>query len=224
MTSQTKLDRVDGSVGRQVILPVGWVLATIGFYGPWIAHPTAALTLSGVDMGEFVKFLPGVLDGSLEVKRLLFYLPAFSIVVSVALLVGAKELRLSRLLRVAMLLLATIVSLQLLPPAWSPASLLSSEFQLQTLGLGVCWLLLAGFWLWGRLPSGLAGLLSAALSLTSMLLSAWQFLVVKPAIDAVYRLPVAIGWGFFACMAGLAAVTTGSAMLALRMRIRSREL
>ncbi len=68
----------------RLFLPFGWMLATVGYYGPWIVHKTAALTLTGSDMGEFVKFLPGVLDGSLRVMRQLFYLPPMAVALGVA--------------------------------------------------------------------------------------------------------------------------------------------
>jgi hypothetical protein len=202
----------------RLLLPLGWVLAAIGYFGPWIAHETAGLTLSGVDMGEFVKFLPGMLDGSLLVVRQFFYLPPFAVVVSVALLIGAQRLRYPGLVRVLALILAVPVSLQLLPPAWSPATLMIPEFRLQTLALLVCWLLLAGFWLLGRLPPWLSGSISVALALAAAMLSAWQFLVVKPAIDAVYRRPPATGWGFFVCLVGLLILTTASVLFVLRSR------
>jgi hypothetical protein len=201
----------------RLLLPLSWLLAAVGTYGPWIAHKTAALTLSGVDMAEFVKFLPGVLDGSLVVNRLLFYLPPLAIVVSVALLAGSHRLRFAWPLRLAMVLLAVPVSLQLLPPAWSPASLGTAEFRLQTLGLAACWLLLATFWLWGRLPAWLAGSLSAALALAAAAASTWQFLVVKPAIDVLYGQPPATGWGFFLCQVGLVAIVVAGATLVARI-------
>jgi hypothetical protein len=200
----------------RLFLPLGWFLAAIGYYGPWIGHATAALTLSGVDMGEFVKFLPGVLDGSLSIVRHLFYLPPLAIVVGVSLLAGSRRLRFAWPLRILMLVLAVPVSLQLLPPAWSPASLMTTEFRLQTIALGVCWLLLAGFWLLGQAPLWLAGLIAAMLSLAAGTLSAWQFLTVKPAIDAVYHMPPAAGWGFFLCMAGLALGTVAAISLVFR--------
>jgi hypothetical protein len=167
-------------------------------------------------MGEFVKFLPGVLDGSLSLVRQAFYLPPFAVVVCVALLVGLRRLRYPGLLRVLILLLAVPVSLQLLPPAWSPSSLVTAEFRLQTIALGVSWMLLAGFWLLGRLPLGSVGILSIVLSLAAAGLSASQFLLAKPAIDAVYHSPSSIGWGFFACIAGLLPMAAGSAILVLR--------
>jgi hypothetical protein len=230
LSTEASLGKIDNAVRPQRrltvvrwLLPVGWALAAIGFYGPWVAQPTAALTLSGVDMGEFVKFLPGLLDGSLSTVRQLFYLPPFACAVSVALLVGSRRLRFSWAVRVPALLLAVPVSLQLLPPAWSPSSLMTPEFRLQTVALGLCWLLLASFWLLGSLPPWLAGSLSALLCLMAMVMPAWQFLVVKPAIDDVYRLRPPVGWGFVLCLAGLGIMAVGSFLLVLRTRTRSRS-
>jgi hypothetical protein len=205
----------------RLILPLGWILAAVGFYGPWLAHPTAALTLSGVDMGEFIKFLPGVSDGTLTLTRQLFYLPAVAVVVSVALLISSRRLCYPWVVRLPTLLLVIPVSLQLLPPAWSPSSLMTPEFRLQVIAIGLCWLLLAASWLLERLPAWILGSLSAVLSLTALALSAWQFLAVKPAIDMVYGVRPTIGWGFLACAAGLAVMAVGSLMLVL-LSARSR--
>jgi hypothetical protein len=205
-------------------LPLGWVLGAVGYYGPWIAHLTVALTLSGVDLGEFVKFLPGVLDGSLPMVRQLFYLPPLAIVVSVALLIGSRRLSYPWLIRLLALLMAVPVSLQLLPPAWSPSSLMTTEFRLQVVALGICWLLLAGFGLWGQLPGWITSSLSVLLSLAAVTLSSWQFLEIKPAIDQVYGIqrPLApVGWGFFLCLAGLLLVAAGSVLLGLRDRAQT---
>jgi len=206
------------SGGLGWLLPLGWAMAAVGYYGPWIAHDTAALTLSGVDMGEFVKFLPGVLDGSLYVVRQLYYFAPLAVVLSVALLAGSRQLRYPWPARLAIWILAWPVSLQLLPPAWSLASLATAEFRLQAIALGACWILLAAFWLLGRLPLWLTGLLSAALSVAAGVLSCWQFLLTKPAIDQVYGQPPAVGWGFILCLAGLAVMVVTEAALALQAR------
>jgi hypothetical protein len=205
------------------LLPLAWLLAAAGYYGPWIAHNTAALTLSGVDMGEFVKFLPDVVDGSLMIVRQVLYLPPWTVAVTIAVLAGSPQLRFTWPLRMMLLGLAVPVSLQLLPPAWSPATLLTAEFRLQTVALGVSWLLLAGFWLWGRLPTRLTGSVCSLLSLSAIVLPAWQLAIAKPAIDQVYKTPPSIGWGFFVCMTGLALLAAGSALLAVSDRTRSSE-
>ena len=206
------------------MLPIGWGLAAIGFLGPWVSHQTAALSLAGVDIGEFVKFLPGALDGSLQLVRQWFYLPPFAVTVSIALLIGSRRLDYARVLRALVLLLAIPVSLQLLPPAWSPGSLMIAEFRAQAIALGISWLLLATFWLLGQLPAWLSGFLSAALCLSAIVLPLWQYLVAKPAIDEVYGLPPSTGWGLFLCLAGLALVTAASALLALTANSRAEIL
>lgn len=199
----------------QLLLPLGWVLVIVGYYGPWIAHKTAALTLTGSDMGEFVKFLPGVLDGSLQVVRQFFYLPPVAVSLTVALLVGNRSLGFPWLLRVGVLSASAVMSFQLLPPAWSPGSLMTAEFRLQPIALGFCWLALGGFWLLGRLPIRLTGLACCGLAILAGALAAWQMLIVKPAINATYGAPPAVGWGCAACFLGLAMLASAGAVIAL---------
>jgi hypothetical protein len=203
------------------MLPIGWCLAAVGFLGPWVSHPTAALALTGADMAEFVKFLPGVLEGSLRLIRQWFCLPPFAVTASIALLIGSDNLHYAKAVRALGLLLAILLSLQLLPPAWSPSSLLTAEFRAQTIALGISWLLLASFWLLRRLPSWLLGSLSAALSSIALVLPLWQFLIAKPAIDDVYSTPPGAGWGIFVCLTGLAITATASMILVLTTRSRT---
>jgi hypothetical protein len=231
LSSQATLSQLASSTrsGRllsvmRLLLPVGWVVVAVGYFGPWIAHQTAALTLTGVDMGEFVKFLPSVVDGSLQLARQLFYLPPFAVVVSIALLSSLDELNYAWPLRACILFLAIPTSLQLLPPAWAPSTLLTGEFRLQTTAVGLCWLLLAASWLLGRLPSWLVGSLSAGLSLGALILPSWHLLVARPAIDELYGIPPAIGWGFFLCLAGLALVAAASAAIVLGTAARRLAL
>jgi hypothetical protein len=211
-------DQAQRLVVARVLAPVGWALAAVGYFGPWIGHETAALTLSGVDMGEFVKFLPPVVDGSLDVVRQHFYLPPAAVVFGVAMLTCSRRLRYSTILRVPALALSIPVSLQLLPPAWSPVTLLSAEFRLQAVSMAILWLLLAGTCLWGRLSLRLLGVLSAAVALAAAILSAWQFTLAKPAIDRVYSATPSTGWGFYVCIAGLAVMTLAGGLMALQHR------
>jgi hypothetical protein len=171
-------------------------------------------------MGEFVKFLPEVVNGSLPVIRQLFYLPPFAITVSVALLICSRQLGYPWPIRAIIALAAIPVSLQLLPPAWSPNNLLIDEFRLQTIALGLCWLLLAGTCLLGRLPIPVLASLSAMVALAAIGGSGWQFLAVQSAISAVYGLPPAVGWGFPLCMVGLLVMGVTSLLPMTRNRAR----
>jgi hypothetical protein len=210
-------DEVPGHlVIARVLAPIGWTLAAIGYFGPWIAHETAALTLSGVDMGEFVKFLPSVVDGSLQVVRQLFYLPPVAVAFGIATLACSRRLHYPRILQVFVLALAIPVSLQLLPPAWSPFTLMSPEFRLQTMAVAILWLLLAGACIWARLRLRWLAVLNACVALAAAVLSAWQFKLAKPAIDGVYSTNTSTGWGFFLCVAGLAVMATAAVLSTLK--------
>jgi len=46
-----------------------------GYYGPWVAHRAAGLTVIGLDLAEFVKFLPNMSSGQTAIQREVFYLP-----------------------------------------------------------------------------------------------------------------------------------------------------
>ena len=222
MNGQTDLRSIDsitpaGQAGPLLrwLLPIGWAVAAVGYFGPWIGHQTAALTVTGVDMAEFVKFVPGIAEASFPIFRELFYLPPLAVVVSVAVLIGSKELAYPRPFRALVLGLALPLSLQLLPPAWSPGVLLTAEFRLQTAALLLCWLLLASFWLLARLPVVVRSALSAIPVLGAGTLPVWQFVILRPAIDGVYGSPVSLGWGLFACLAGLALIVVTNVVLFL---------
>lgn len=230
MNGETRFGKL-GATARQrreltavrVLLPLGWALAALGFFGPWIAHQTVGLILSGVDMGEFVKFLPGALDGTVPIYRQLFYLPPVAICLSIALLVSSKRLRLLWLVRALAFCIAVLASLQLLPPAWSPSSLLSPEFRLQAIALAACWIFLVASWLLASLPPWLAGSLSAILSLAALSLAWWQYLVVKPSINEVYGTPPPTGWGLPVCLAGLLIMAVASLVFVQNTTAPSRN-
>jgi hypothetical protein len=195
------------------LLPLGWALAAVGYFGPWIAHKTAALTVTGADMAEFVKFVPGVAEGSIGVYRQFFFLPPLAVVISVAVLISSARLGYPWVFRALVLGLSIPLSLQLLPPAWSPQTLLTAEFRLQTAALGLAWLLLASFWPLARLPQALRTGLSALAGLAAAALAAWQYLILKPAVDGVYGSPVGLGWGLVVCLGGLSLMTVASILL-----------
>ena len=230
MNGETSLGRVGAPTGQwrrltlvRLLLTVGWALAAAGFFAPWIAHQAVGLTLSGVDMGEFVKFLPDALDGSARVYRQLFYLPPIAICVSTSLLVSSKHLRLPWPVQAVAICIAVLASLQLLPPAWSPPSLVSPEFRLQTIALAACWLLLAVSWLLAALPPWLAGSLSATLCLAALSLALWQYLAIRPSIDEVYGAPPPTGWGLPICLIGLSIAAVAGLIFVQSTAARSRN-
>lgn len=229
MSSQSGVGTLDITAGMiwpsrvaKWLLPIGWGLTAIGFLAPWISHSTAALTLGGADLAEFVKFLPGTLDGSLRLVRQSFYMPPSAAILSIALLIGSHRLQYVGPLRAVTLLLAILLSLQVLPPAWSPSILLAPEFRVQTVALVASWLLLASYRLLSRLPLWLAGSLSSVVALVALLFPLWQFLLAKPPIDEVYAASQNAGWGLIACLTGLFVIAAAGGFLILSRRSRAQ--
>jgi hypothetical protein len=178
-------------LARWVIL-LGVILAAVGYFGPWVAHPTAALTLTGPDLGEFVKFLPQGAPG----WRQLFYAPVIAVVATIALLARSYPW----LVRGPLL------------PAWNVPALRTTEFRVQTVALLGCWALLLGHEWLGRLPRKVLGGVVALIAVAAAVVVVWQYAETRLAIGQVYSAnaaPPAVGWGLPVCLVGLALLVAG---------------
>lgn len=181
---------------------VGWLLAVSGAtWAPWVERPAAALVLTAPDLAEFVKFLPEVRSGALEIQRLLFLLPLFCITLGTPLAFASVISGSPRWLRILARLAVLPLALLLLPPVWNPVVLISEEFRLQTLGCIIC-LALATLWRpqW-RVPRFLTILLSLGW-IAAPSLAIWQFTKAQQAIAQAYAAPIVIGWGAWATLGG----------------------
>jgi hypothetical protein len=220
------------------LLPLGALITLWGYFGAWVPHKAAGLVIPGLDLAEYVKFLPAYRAGTLGIWREGFYLPLVAASLTLSLVAfrlpvgqggqagqasqGGRGWAVGRwLLRLALVLLAMVAALNLLPPAWSPPLLLTPEFRLQS---GVMVLLL-GLALLSPLPAllprALLALAVAGAALAALLLPLLQFLRVRPAIEALYGHGLPLGWGVYATAAGLLLLTATSLAL-LRPRSRKR--
>ena len=66
-------------------LSLGLTLILLGYFLPWLSHPTSGLTLIGLDISEWTKFMPQMRSGELP-HRDLFYLPPITLGALLALL------------------------------------------------------------------------------------------------------------------------------------------
>jgi hypothetical protein len=188
-------------------------LAALAYWGPWVEHDTAALKLSGQDMGEFVKFIPEISARQVRFPRQLFYLPPFVCAICMVLLAANRHLVYPRWLRMGMLGLALLLLPGLLPPVWShPKEWFTAEYRLQgiALALGAMTILAHGLFR-NVLPPTLA-LILGVLALTGLVPVQWAFWAIKPRVWAVYDTPtIRLGWGLWLGIAAWVGLAISSA-------------
>jgi hypothetical protein len=219
MTSQTNGDRQPGHAPAKPsswtahfwrwAIPAGAILTLCGFFGPWVNHRVAGLVILGLDLGEYVKFLPPVRSGEIALWREGFYLPPVAVSLSLSLVLFRRELRLHWAVRALLVAAAIVAALNLLPPAWTPPRMLTPEFRLQAAGIGLCLLAVALSPLLALLPRRVTSALIALLALAS-LLPFWQFARVLPPIAELYNQPLTPGWGIYVMALGLAVLLAGA--------------
>jgi hypothetical protein len=183
-----------------LLLVVAGFIGVVGYFGPWVQHKVAGLVIVGLDLAEYVKFLPEVGSGQIVIRREVFYLPLFAASFSAAMLAGRRTLPVIG--RVLLAFVAIPLALAMLPPAWSPDSLRTAEYRLQVLAIALCLLMVPGIFATRHLPQRLVLFVIAALGLAAALAPIHAFLLVRPAIATVYSHPLALGWGFWACLFG----------------------
>ena len=205
----------------QIVLILGLALAIVGYFGPWVDHKTAALVLTGQDMGEFVKFLPEVRAGTVVMIREFFYLPPFAAALCLILLMASKRLAYPLVIRAIVLLTVLGLAWAMLPPVWTPQLLVTAEFRKQTVAIAFCLLLLIVHPMLRHLSSRwMAVALRRAQDIAMMVLALlgagpplWQFLAIREAVNRAYGWPVQVGWGLWVTVLGFLIVMAGAVTL-----------
>lgn len=205
---------------RSLLLIALGGLAIAGYFGPWTPHPAGGLVITGLDLAEYVKFLPEVMSGQIPVQREAFYAPltAGSLI---ATLLASRPTTI-RPVRILLLIAALALALAQLPPAWTPGTLKLPEFRIQVITIALCLAAVLLIVLIRYLPDRLILAVSGLLALAAALWPAWSFWQVRPAISAVYNAPLPLGWGFWACLSGYVGLAFIGAAFALERRKPAR--
>jgi hypothetical protein len=196
------------------LMPLALLLAFAGYVGAWVDHKAAGLVITGLDLGEYVKFLTPVRRGEAMLWREGFYLPLLAISLGASLLAFRAELRYAWPVRALLLALATVAALNLLPPAWTPARMMTDEFRQQALALLFCMTAMAFSPLLALLPRAVTAVLLAVLSISAAIVPARQFFIILPAVESLYNHPQAPGWGLLLGEMSLFALAGGAVWLA----------
>ncbi len=201
------------------LLPIGGTLTLIGYFGPWVAHPVAGLVITGLDLGEYVKFLAAVRGGEVTIWREGFYLPLVAASLALSLYAFDAKLRYGWLMRALLLGIAVIAALNMLPPAWSPDKLRQPEFRLQVVAIGICLGAMSVSPFLALVPRVLRGAFAFLLVAAAIWWPLSGFLRVLPAIGDIYNQPLVPGWGMYVMTIGLVIIliaTIGNIRYAIR--------
>lgn len=190
--------------GRSIPIIVAGLAGLVGYYGPWVPHRAAGLVVIGLDLAEYVKFLPKVAPGPGAIAREIFYLPLFTVSMGAALLASRRSL--PGWLRWGLAVASVPAALAMLPPAWSPAVLRLPEFRLQMVAMGACLLAVPLASLTRYLPNRLVLTLMVTLALAAAIGPAWGFSQALPTIGGLYGHTLHPGWGFWLSMTGFLGV------------------
>ncbi len=196
-------------------LPLAALLTLAAYFGPWVPHPAAGLVVTGLDLGEYVKFLVPVQSGAVTIWREGFYLPLVTVSVALSLMAFRREMAYPTAVRALLLALAAAAALNMLPPAWSPGLLLTPEFRLQFGAIVLCIVALLAGPLLALLPRLVPAVVIPFLSAATLVICILQFNRILPAIEALYNQSIARGWGFWLMPVGLALLAASAIGLLL---------
>jgi hypothetical protein len=215
--------RLGGDALLRGLLPLVMLLAFTGYVGPWVNHQTAGLVITGLDLGEYVKFLAPVRSGEVTLWREGFYLPLVAVSLAASLLAYRRELRYRWPVRALLLTLAVVAALNLLPPAWTPHRMLTPEFRQQALALALVLTAVAFSPFLALLPRRVTAVLVALVGLIAAVIPPRQFFAILPEISQLYNKPQTAGWGMLLCIVSLLALAGFSAWFGWRRQPLTSE-
>jgi hypothetical protein len=173
---------------------VGVVLVVVGYFGPWIPHETAALTVTGSELGWFSKSF-GLRSRELFVLPMIAAAVLFSLVAQR--IVSRPVARLGVTVFGVLLVLASL-------PVYD--SIFSLEYRAQLILTIVGVVLVLSNLFTPLLPRRVWGALVVLLVLVGVLPALRQFTTFYPRVVALYGDPLGVGWGLIVCIVGFALV------------------
>lgn len=180
------------------LIPLGATAILLGYLTTWLSHPNAGLTLIGLDISEWSKFLPQMQAGELP-NRDWFYLPPVTL--GIFLVAWSAVWGNGRWQTWMLRLLAVGVSLLSFPALEAIRFEEASQWQLRVLMIGGVVILAGTAVLWGRWPR-LTAVIMVVAGLAGAIGPTWAYLSVRPVISALVGMPVKVGLGVWLNLLG----------------------
>ena len=191
---------------------LGLALALVGYFGPWVAHESAALTVTGFELAHFTR-----LQGSpAPMTPALFLTPLVAAAILLGLLANQPTNQqtnqptnkpTNKPTNQLPTLAAALLALAVLPPY---QFILAPQYrgQLALAAGGLLLVLLTPLARW--LPRRARTVLVALVALAGAMPALWQFALLRPLVVALYNRPLDLGWGLVTCTAGFALLLISS--------------
>lgn len=172
----------------------------LGYLLVWLPQPVAGLSFIGLEMGEWVKFLPQVQSGEILPGRNLFYLPPITLGLMMALWTANWPNR--RWQTWLARGLAVLVSALAFPAIEAIRYEPATEWWLRLALVGLVALVAVTIGFWSRRLLQLSGPLMLLLGLIGAVLPTWAYLAVQPVISQLFSRPVDVGPGLWLNLGG----------------------
>lgn len=189
--------RSAGKPLRQFFLKTGFTLVLLGYLMVWLPQPVAGLSFIGLEIGEWVKFMPQIRSGQVAVNRNLFYLPPITLGMLLVLWTSGWPNR--RWQTWAMRTVAILVAMLAFPAL--EAILYEGRDQWLVRVLMILAVVVMAFLLplLDRLPrrrrSTVVWIIMIILAMTGLIFPSWAYLTVRPAAADLFASGVGVGPG-----------------------------
>jgi len=190
-------------VGRDhlanLLLKFGFTTILLAYFLVWLPQPVVGLSFIGLEMGEWVKFIPEVQSGSVSTNRNLFYLPPITL--GLMLLLWSSNWPNRRWQTWVMRGLAILIAFLAFPAIESLLDEPANQWLLRLLWISVVVLLALILPIVKKVPEKLTWIgswsLIALLALIGLVLPSWAYVAVRPFAADVMGAFVGFGPGFW---------------------------
>lgn len=185
---------------QTLLLLAAFTAILAGYLSVWLPNEAVGLSFIGVEIGEWVKFLPQMQSGEIAVPREFLYLPPISLAFMMMLFSATwREAGRRAWTMRGLAFLVALLAFPSIDAIWfEPASEWLARLILVA-AVGV--LALAGNLL-QRMPERLLWLMMALVGMAGALLPITALLAVRPAVELLLQVQVSIGIGAWLTAAG----------------------
>lgn len=182
-----------------MLFRLGCTAILLGYFMVWLPHDLAGLSFIGLEIGEWVKFLPQVRSGQIPADRVLFYLPPITLGLILALwTAGWSNRRWQSWVTRALAVLVAMLAFPALEVILYEGSDQWLGRLILILAVAIMALLVSRL---RRLPDGLGLVVAKGLTLIvavgGLVLPTWAYLEVRPAVAELFAGAVGIGQGLW---------------------------